>query len=140
MVSSQKRASSQIIPIIGTIINKIVQPLLPTSWSLLTLTESDGMKIKIEYRVVKAPILPANLKSTDRSITINIKPIKIEKRLKSQNSLIDSQTRSKENEIRCLTINRLDHKFLIVKWNISDLGPWETNTRGHSLKRNKHSF
>jgi hypothetical protein len=46
------------------------------------------MKIKIEYRVVNAPILPANLKSTDLSITINIKPIKREKRLKSQNSLI----------------------------------------------------
>ena len=45
------------------------------------------MKIKIEYRVVKAPILPANLKSTDLSIITNIRPANREKRLKSQNSL-----------------------------------------------------
>ena len=32
------------------------------------------MKIKIEYRFIKTPILPANLKSTDLSIKTNIIP------------------------------------------------------------------
>ena len=59
---------------------KIVQPLLPTLWSLLTLIEIDGIKIKIECSVVKTPILPRILKLTELSIIINIKIITAENR------------------------------------------------------------